>query len=49
MAEAEMRAGGSDARNADDILRWRGKVDVVINGSDFTKTVFPVDESSATS
>lgn len=37
MAEAEARAGGSDARNADDILRWRGPVDVVINGSDYSR------------
>jgi len=40
MAEAEKRAEGSDARNADDILRWRGKVDIVVNGSDFTTTGF---------
>lgn len=51
MAEAEKRAGGSDARNADDILRWRGRVDILINGSDFTKmeNVMDDDSSSTTS
>lgn len=44
--EAEARAGGSDARNGEDILRWRGKVDILIKGDDFSLQEYLKEEAN---